>query len=587
MTGGVNVPVTSTWNPSGVNKAKADVGAFEKQANAALGTFKKSFGAAAVGFGAALGLGAIKNQIAEALGAASDLNESMSKSKAVFGDSARGIEQWSTDASTALLMTQQQALEATGTFGNLFQAFGIGQEQAAAWSQRLVELGADLSSFNNLDPTVVMDKLRSGITGEQEAVKDLGIALTDQRLRQEALTQGIYKGTGVLTANQKVQAAYALILKDTALAQGDVARTATGAANTMRTLQAAAREAQATIGEELLDSIQQVSTSLGGPKGMAEGIDAAAQSTADAIAPIAEITGYVVTLNDAVKELTGGFDVLGSAYGWVESAIPPLSVIRGWKDWGSTIREDREASEQFVHTFQDVKTALLDTARAKGLIPSVATSIDKVDTSAKNAKTSVDRLNGALDTLYGRNQSREAARLALKQMRQDGPNKSGSRETTVPGDPKVITDALGRRHVVQGTEKKTVQFATEDDARRWALDYAKQAQEYAGTFKRPGRQAAVLENAQDYIAGRVAGSGVDNPRKYAASLIGAPGYLTNPRPWEGMYAKGFKPQQSPQTWYIDKVELQRGASWDQLVKEAQKRSASSGGRFSYPASVTR
>ena len=63
-------------------------------------------------------------------------------------------------------------------------------------SLKLVELAADLASFNNTSPEDALLALRSGLSGETEPLKRYGIAINDARLKQEALNQGIYEGEG-------------------------------------------------------------------------------------------------------------------------------------------------------------------------------------------------------------------------------------------------------------------------------------------------------------------------------------------------------------------------------------------------------
>jgi Txe/YoeB family toxin of Txe-Axe toxin-antitoxin module len=184
--------------------------------------------------------------------AGSNLSESMSKVNAVFGESAFRIQEFSKTTAASLGITRQQTLEAAGTFGNLIQAFGIARTDAAAMSEEMVKLAADLASFNNVDIEEVFQALRSGLSGETEPLKRFGVAINDVRLKQEALNLGIYDGKGALDITAKTQAAYALILKDTALAQGDVERTSGGFANQMRFLRAALSDAAAELGLILL-----------------------------------------------------------------------------------------------------------------------------------------------------------------------------------------------------------------------------------------------------------------------------------------------------------------------------------------------
>jgi hypothetical protein len=198
------------------------------------------------------GLGAAATASFKLAQMASDLQEAQSKVNAVFGASGREIEEFAKTTATSMGITRQATLETAGTLGNLVQAFGISKDQAADMSQRLIVLAADLSSFNNVPIDQVFEALRSGLTGETEPLKKFGVAINDVRLKQEAMNMGLYDGKGALDITAKTQAAYALILKDTALAQGDVERTSGGFANQMRFLKAGLQDAATELGTYLL-----------------------------------------------------------------------------------------------------------------------------------------------------------------------------------------------------------------------------------------------------------------------------------------------------------------------------------------------
>lgn len=214
----------------------------------------KLVGAAAAAMGAAVAVG-----LKQAIDAASDLAESQSKVGVVFGSSAQKIVNWSKTAATSMGMSQQTALEAAGTFGNLFVAMNMGQRPAAAMSTRLVQLAADLASFNNVSPEEALDALRSGLVGETEPLRRFGVNLDDASLRQRALAMGLMTTTSsVLPPAIKAQAAYALIMDQTSTAQGDYARTADGAANSQRTLAAQMKDAEANLGSAVLPAWQEL-----------------------------------------------------------------------------------------------------------------------------------------------------------------------------------------------------------------------------------------------------------------------------------------------------------------------------------------
>jgi hypothetical protein len=206
-------------------------------------------------------LGIAAAGIYKAVQAASTLQESISKTDAVFAQNAKEIRNWAKGAATAFGQSEQQALEAASSYGNLFQAFGLSRDQATKFSMDITELAADLASFNNTSVDDALLALRSGLSGETEPLKRFGVALNDTRLKEEALRMGLIKTTsGTLPIAIKAQAAYALIMKDTALAQGDFARTSDGLANQQRILSAEVKNITADLGTAFLPIALQVAS---------------------------------------------------------------------------------------------------------------------------------------------------------------------------------------------------------------------------------------------------------------------------------------------------------------------------------------
>lgn len=218
--------------------------------------------------------------------AASNLQESMSKIGAVFGEQSTAIVAWSETSAAAFGQSQQQALEAAGTYGNLFQAFGIGRSQAAEMSTTLVTLASDLASFNNTSVDEALLALRSGLSGETEPLKRYGATLSDVRLKEEALAMGIYDGTGTLGVAAKAQAAYSLILKDTSMQQGDFIRTADGLANSQKTASAEFENAKSKLGTDLLPVVTAITKAFATFAGFVGGLPAPVRNVGLAIGAI-------------------------------------------------------------------------------------------------------------------------------------------------------------------------------------------------------------------------------------------------------------------------------------------------------------
>ena len=255
----VIVPILSTFNDKGIKSAVREFKTAKTQIQkfGAVGKIFEGVGRSLTK-NLTLPLAAAAAGIYKATQAASTLEESLSKTNAVFGSNASAIIEWSKTSATAFGSSQQQALEAVSTYGNLFQAFGLTRDQASEFSTTIVQLAGDLSSFNNVPIEDVFTALRSGLSGETEPLKRFGVALNDQRLRAEAAALGLGEYTGQLPIAIKSQAAYSLILKDTTLAQGDYLRTSNSLANQQRTLQAEVTDLVAEFGTAFLPIMKSI-----------------------------------------------------------------------------------------------------------------------------------------------------------------------------------------------------------------------------------------------------------------------------------------------------------------------------------------
>jgi hypothetical protein len=238
------------------DKAATSTGKLGTQSGKASGKLKSAASSAKGFVLATAGIMGAQQVIGDAVGNAVNLGEQMSKTAVVFrGPGAKSVQDWSKTTATALGMSQRQALEATGTFGNMLVPMGFGRKRAAEMSKTMVGLSSDMASFNNASPEETLDAVRAGLAGETEPLRRFGIFLSDARLKQQALSMGLYKGKGVLDANAKAQATYALILEDSKDAQGDFARTSSSLANQQRILKAQYEQLTASLGKQLLPAL--------------------------------------------------------------------------------------------------------------------------------------------------------------------------------------------------------------------------------------------------------------------------------------------------------------------------------------------
>lgn len=320
----------------------------------------------------------------DAVSGASDLNESLSKVNVVFDDLGPAVEEWASKAAFSMGMSKQAALEAAGTFGNFLQAMGSGQKPAQEMSEGLVQLASDLASFNNQNPEDVLLALRSGMAGEAEPLRRFGVNLNAARIQAEALRLGLAKapvdmvkvekatltldkvqaeatkttkrygessheaaeannkvalaqealdkalagGQVVLDGAAKSQAAYSLIMKDTALAQGDFERTSDGLANKQRIVAAQWSDMKAKLGSGLLPIVQ---------KAVGFGSDLMSAYNEGGVAGVFRKVGS--SIQAAWPDIKAGFGQFAeTAWTWVQEAAPKVldalgRLIAGLGGW--------------------------------------------------------------------------------------------------------------------------------------------------------------------------------------------------------------------------------------------------------------
>lgn len=249
--------------------------------------------------------------ISEAVNEATALGEETSKSGVIFGQAAAQIGQFAAGAS-AIGLSNSAALQATGSFGNLFTAMGIGQQQAADYSTAMVQLGADLASFNNTSVDDAILAIGAALRGESEPIRRFGVLLDEATLKQEALNAGLIQSTtGSLTPAIKAQAAYAAILKQTSAAQGDFQRTSGSLANLGRVVQAQTANIFGDIGQAFQPLFQSVTQVI---SRVLAAVRPFIQDVSNGIRSALEVIGEAVAnLVPAFESFLGGLD--GGALG--------------------------------------------------------------------------------------------------------------------------------------------------------------------------------------------------------------------------------------------------------------------------------
>ena len=194
---------------------------------------------------------------------AASMEESLSKNRVVFGESAAAVEAFAETSLHAFGVTERAALEATGVIGTLGSAMGMTAADSASMATTLVGLAGDMSSFNDATVEETLTAIQAGLRGEAEPLRRFGVLLDAATLKAKALEKGIITSTkDALTPQAKALAAYEVILEQTNVQMGDFTRTADSATNQSKLLAGEWDKIQTEIGTALLPAFTSIVTHL-------------------------------------------------------------------------------------------------------------------------------------------------------------------------------------------------------------------------------------------------------------------------------------------------------------------------------------
>lgn len=286
---------------------------------------------------------------------ASDLFETLSKAEEIFGQQASEMEWWAATADRAFGLSQAAALDAAAGFGDMFSQIGFSGDEAAAMSRDVVQLAADLGSFNNLETGDVLDMISASMRGEYDSLQRVIPNINAARIATEALALSGKSSASDLSAQDKAIATLAVITGDASRAAGDFERTSGGAANMQKIFAAQVENLKSKLGQELLPVLTGILSFV--TDRVMPGLD----SLSDRLRPLFD--GLFSGASEAREALLDGWQF--SSDSDLEPSDNP--VVRGLRLIGSTAADVRDGIDQFRDGLDGVFGRILpgDTAFAQ------------------------------------------------------------------------------------------------------------------------------------------------------------------------------------------------------------------------------
>ena len=196
------------------------------------------------------------------INAASNLQEVQGKFNVVFAGQERQAESWAKTLVSSYAMSEREAKQYLSSVQDLLVPMGMAASQAGIMANEVVKLSADLGSFNNMPTAQVMADIQSALVGNFETMKKYGVVLNATVVQEKALAMGLAETKDELTAGEKAQAAYALMVSGSTAAIGDMARTSGNYANQMKLMAANLEDFRAALGERFIPTVTEAIKSL-------------------------------------------------------------------------------------------------------------------------------------------------------------------------------------------------------------------------------------------------------------------------------------------------------------------------------------
>ncbi len=276
-----------------------------------------ALGAATVAGGALIGLGVA------GVKAAGDLEQSAGAVDSVFKGQAGVMHGYAKEAATALGLTQNEYNELATVIGTQLKNGGTSMDELGGKTNELMGLGADLASMFGGSTAEAVGALSSALKGERDPIEKYGISLTQAAIDAKAAELGFQKTGGALSTQAQQAATLALIMDQSADAQGNFGRETGTFAGQVSILTAQWGNFVSQVGMLLLPLLTTLLTFVTGS------VMPGLQAFADVVGP--QISGAISTVAPMLGQLLSGFlGVAGGAsplQGVLSAVLPHLMSI--------------------------------------------------------------------------------------------------------------------------------------------------------------------------------------------------------------------------------------------------------------------
>lgn len=297
---------------------------------------------------------------------ASDLEDAMGASEQIFKSASKDVEEWASNLESYYGISRTEATTYANTMGAMLQNIGgLSEQESAKTSATLVQLAGDLTAMFGGTTESAIQALTGALKGNNSMLDNYGMGVNDATIKTKALEMGLYDGTGQMDLATKQAATLALIMEQTADAQGQASRESEGASGSTRALTTELKNLAASLGEELLpiitpiiqsivDFVQKFSDLDSGTKKLIIGIALLVAG----IGPLLGLLGTLATLAGALN--ISLLPVIGVFALVVAGIVAVIAIgVALYKNWDTIKTKASELWAYIKEKFNAIKEAIM------------------------------------------------------------------------------------------------------------------------------------------------------------------------------------------------------------------------------------
>jgi len=195
----------------------------------------------------------IRDGVNQAIEAFAGMEATATKLVNVFPTLTNEVRKWSVQFAQSIGASQSEILDVANNFGDLAIGLGLSEKSAMYFSEGLTQLAYDLAyaNYSTLSTKDAIEAMQSGIVGEYEALRKLGMSLNEVTLTQSMMELGLEGQFHQLSENEKMLVRYYTIMKQSAISINYASENSTSLIGILERLRSQGIITQQVVGKAL------------------------------------------------------------------------------------------------------------------------------------------------------------------------------------------------------------------------------------------------------------------------------------------------------------------------------------------------